>query len=195
MDRLKETIRIIDLKNSEDPNKTNVEGKAISNEILYAQRMTDWLFKLNPNPSEFLQIAVRANHIKRWEIARNTYPMTRQGYLQWREELIVFHIHETIQILKKLGYSDAEQGQVEKIMSKNHIKGDADCQLYEDVICLTFLEHYFAGFYDQKKPEEKKVHTIVKKTWFKMSEKARNQALTLDMPKHAQQLIKSALGV
>ncbi len=190
----KKAIQNIDLLNSEDPNKTTIAGKEWSNEVLYSQRMTEWLFKLNSNPSAALQIAVRANHIMRWKLDRKTYPMDRQGYLQWREDLIAYHISETIKIMKKLSFPTDEMLKLEKIMSKQHIKQDADCQTYEDVICLVFLEHYFASFYSDKQVEEDKMITILRKTWFKMSKTAQAEALKLDMPEQATAIVHKALN-
>ena len=49
--------------------------------------MTGWLERIEPKASEALQLAVRAQHIARWRIARDEYPMGRAGYLAWRKAL------------------------------------------------------------------------------------------------------------
>jgi len=52
-----------------------------------------------------------------------------------------------------------------------------EAQLLEDVICLVFLEHYFAEF--AKGHDEEKVIGILRKTWRKMSDRGHEAALKL----------------
>lgn len=192
---LDKAIQQIDKKNSNDPIKVIVDGVEIAGEIVYAQRMTHWLFELDKNPSAELQIAVRANHIGRWESPRSSYPMDRAGYLQWREDLILHHQKTVMSILDKLGFETLPVERVIQIMSKKLIKKDIESQIYEDTICLVFLEHYLAKFYQSNEVEEQKMITILRKTWYKMSKTGQEKALTLDLPEASQILIKKALGL
>ena len=59
------------------------------------------------NASRGLLIAARAQHICRWKIARNEYPMDRVGYLKWRESLKTMHAELTAEILEEVGYNKA----------------------------------------------------------------------------------------
>lgn len=190
---LEKAILEIDKKNSQDPVKKSIGGIEIAGEVLYSQRMTHWLFELNNHPSEELQIAVRANHIGRWESPRDQYPKDRTGYLQWRENLILHHQKTIMSILERLGYENAFIERVIQIMSKKLIKKDAESQMYEDTICLVFLEHYLANFYLSNDVEEQKMVFILRKTWHKMSKTAQEKALTLKLPNATQLLIKKAL--
>lgn len=190
---LEKAILHIDKKNSEDPVKVIIDGNEIAGEILYAQRMTHWLFELDKNPSGELQVAVRANHIARWESPRNNYPMDRPGYFKWREDLILHHQKTVKLILEELGSEILFIERVLQIMSKQMIKKDAESQMYEDTICLVFLEHYLAKFYLSSEVEEQKMISILRKTWPKMSKNGQDKALTLDLPEASQILVKKAL--
>jgi hypothetical protein len=61
----------------------------------------------------------------------------------------------------------------------------------EDALCLSFLEHELAEF-ATKHPDDKLVD-IIRKTWGKMSERARQLALLLPLPERAGRLVKQAL--
>src|SRR5580704_7803343 len=80
-----------DAENALDPNMEMADGVAHPRELLYARRLTDWVLKLAPDASETLRLAARCQHICRWTIPRNSFPMTRPGYLRWRNELKNFH--------------------------------------------------------------------------------------------------------
>ncbi len=64
--------------------------------------------------------------------------------------------------------------------------------MLEDVICLVFLENYFADFAAEHEAE--KVINILRKTWRKMSERGRAVALTLEIPGAARALVERALA-
>ena len=85
--RFETALALIDKANSEDINSYEVAGLNYPKELLYSLRMTRKLLRFEPNASKALQIAARAQHICRWKIARDAYPMDRVGYLKWREEL------------------------------------------------------------------------------------------------------------
>src|SRR4051812_30277363 len=51
-------------------NATDPNGK----ELLYAQRMMQWLDKLAPGASEPVRLAARGQHLMRWRIPRDSYP-------------------------------------------------------------------------------------------------------------------------
>src|SRR5574340_1175319 len=73
-------MALFDAANSEDPNQDEGQPK----ELLYARRMSDMSARFAPEASEAAQLAVRAQHIQRWKVPRNTYPMTKEGYHAWR---------------------------------------------------------------------------------------------------------------
>lgn len=177
-DRFKQAIARFDAANAADPNKEIFEGKEYTKEHLYAERMTAWLEKFEPNASEALQLAARAQHICRWKIPRSDYPMNRKGYNDWRTTLAKFHGDTAAALMKEVGYDDALCEKVKELLLKDRIKlADPDGQTLEDVICLVFLAYYFIPFAPHY--TEPKLIGIVQKTWKKMSERGHNAALEL----------------
>ena len=73
MNKFQEAIERIDAKNAEDPNLEMADGKEVPKELLYSERMTDKLLDFYSQASEELQIAVRAQHICRWKVPRDSY--------------------------------------------------------------------------------------------------------------------------
>src|SRR5215467_1980850 len=104
--RFEAAIRRFDEENSQDPNKREVGGTLHPFEFLYAQWLTAWVLGLEPGASEPLKLAARCQHLCRWQIPRDSYPMTRVGYLQWREALKKFHANKSGEILRDVGYSE-----------------------------------------------------------------------------------------
>lgn len=181
-------IEKFDAANAQDP---TLVGNAPA-ELVYARRMTDWLHRLYPDAAEALQLAARAQHIRRWMIPRSRYPMIRQGYHQWRTTLYSFHADEAAKILREVGYDDATIDRVRSLLRKEKLKADPQTQALEDVACLVFLENYFADF--AVKHEEKKIIDILRRTWKKMSERGRAAAMELPLKAEARRLVEMALG-
>lgn len=169
-EKFHQAIEKIDAANAQDPNQENLDGETFPKEILYSQRMTKWLEKLDPDASEALRLAARSQHICRWEIPRTEFPEGREGYHQWRTTLYQFHADKATEILQSVGYDEATIAQVQKLLMKKQLKLDPEVQMLEDVVCLVFLENYFADF-SQKHDEEKIVH-ILRRTWKKCHQKA-----------------------
>src|SRR5438094_6450406 len=96
-------LRRFDQENSCDPNIQLVDGQALPREVAYARWLTDWVLKLAPDASEPLRLAARCQHLCRWLVPRQSYPMTRAGYLQWREGLKKFHAQKAGEILREVG--------------------------------------------------------------------------------------------
>ncbi|WP_025739671.1 DUF4202 domain-containing protein [Aquimarina pacifica] len=190
--QLSEALTKIDQANANDPNHEIIEGQSIPKELIYGQRMTQTINTFEPNASVALQIAARAQHICRWEIPRETYPMDRVGYLKWREDLKKFHAKKTAGILTEIGYDKETIERVSFLLQKKKLKKDIETQTLEDVICLVFLNFYYEGFLI--KHEEEKIIDILQKTWRKMSEKGHKAALQLSYSDKGLALIKKALA-
>jgi hypothetical protein len=190
--RFESAIILIDKTNSEDINTYHVHGLEISKELLYSQRMSQKLLQFEPNASEELQIAARAQHIGRWKIARDEYPMDRVGYLKWRETLKKMHAEMAADILRTVGYDDEFIERVSFLINKKLIKKDDDSQTLEDVICLVFLEYYFEEF--AEKHTDEKLIDILQKTWVKMSDKGHEAALKIKFSEKSLSLVKQALA-
>lgn len=190
--KFQEAIVLIDQANSNDPNKEVFEGKEFPKEILYSNRMTEVLNDFYTDASEALQIAVRCQHICRWESPRSSYEMNRTGYLLWRQDLKKFHAKKASEILSSVGYEEEVIEKVSFLLQKKQLKKNQETQILEDVACLVFLSYYFEPFVI--KYEEEKIIDIVQKTWKKMSEKGHEAALKLPFSKSSFALISKALS-
>ena len=190
--RFETAIALIDKANSEDINTYEVSGINYPKELLYSQRMTRKLLQFEPNASKALQIAARAQHICRWKIARDEYPIDRLGYLKWRETLKRMHGDLTTDILKQVGYDDQFTDRVKAIILKKLIKKNEESQSFEDTICLVFLDYYFEEF--ASKHNDEKVIDILKKTWIKMSDKGHEAALKIPFSEKSLVLVKQAIS-
>jgi hypothetical protein len=177
-DRLNQIFQLIDEANSLDPHREIHEGQDYPKELLYGLRMSEWLENFAPDSTETLQIAARGQHIRRWEVSRQDYPETREGYLKWRSYLYGFHAARIAELMEQVGYEPELIARVGKILEKRGLKSDPEVQTLEDVACLVFLQFYFPEFAKTKDPE--KLMGIVRKTWNKMSERARARALELE---------------
>lgn len=182
----------IDAANAADPNEdTLADGTRIARELIYGQRMSAAQAAFAPDAPESVQLAARAQHIRRWEIPRADFPMDRAGYHRWRTTLYKFHADRAGEILKQVGFAPETIERVNFLLQKKKLRSDVDTQQLEDIICLTFLEHYFLPF-AVKHPEDKVVD-IVRKTWGKMSSAGQAAALKLDLAAEALRLINRAL--
>ena len=190
--RLAQAIQQIDVINSQDPNKEVVGNESVAKELVYGQRMSACLNQHWPEASEYLKIAVRAQHVKRWAIARSVYPEGKAGYLKWRKALGVMHAETAATLMLDVGYSQAEADMTSAIIRKEKLKTNSDSQALEDVACLVFLTYYFAPFVEKHSKE--KIISILQKTWRKMSAKSQAIALTLTLPEHLAKLVNEALG-
>lgn len=190
--RFNQAMALFDAANSADPNLDEGQPK----ELLYAQRMSDMIGRFAPQASEAAQLAVRAQHIRRWTVPRNTYPMTKEGYHAWRSGLYTFHADTAAELMRQAGYDDAMIERVKKAVGKRGIKVNPDSQLLEDVANLVFIEHYLLGF-ARSKPDydEEKWLVIIRRTWGKMSKEAQAFALSgrIRLPEPLVPLITKAI--
>ena len=183
----------IDAANAQDPNIEIYQSQTYPKELLYSNRMYERLMDFHPNASEEIQLATKAQHICRWKMPRESYPMDRVGYLKWREDLKKFHAKTTGEILTKAGYSQEFIDRVSFLIEKKLLKKDEETQLLEDVICLVFLEFYLDPFV--QKHDTEKLKNIILKTWNKMSEAGHQEALKINYTAANLQLIKDSLGL
>jgi hypothetical protein len=189
--RLDAAYEAIDAENARDPRRLVSEHGDAPAELAYGRRMTTWLEKLEPTASETLRVAVRAQHIRRFEVPRDSYPDGRAGYKQWRSELARRHASHAAEIARRVGFSDDEASRISDLVQKKSLRTDPEAQLLEDVACVVFLEHYFAEF--TLKHDRAKLIDIVQKTWRKMSERGRAAALTIPLGATERALVEEAL--
>ena len=189
--RFEAALRRFDLENSRDPNREMANGISHPRELLYAQRLTDWVLRLCPDASEELRLAARCQHICRWEIPRGSYPMTRPGYLKWRADLKQFHAQKAGEILLETGYDETAIRRVQELNQKKNFPDDPETRALEDALCLVFLQFQFAGL--AAKTDEDKTINALQKSWHKMTEAARAEALKLDYGPRENILLQRAL--
>ena len=182
-------IRRFDAENSRDPNVENGQPR----ELLYAQRLTDWVLKLCPDAGEALRLAARCQHICRWESPRENYPLTRAGYLKWRADLKKFHAQKSGEILRKIGYADETIHRVQDLNLKKNFPADSEVRVLEDALCLVFLEFQLTAL--AAKADDEKMINALRKSWEKMTEAARAEALKLNYGEREKGLIARALAV
>lgn len=195
-ERLNRALALIDAANAEDPNRETDGGREYPKELLYAMRMSEMLARIAPDASEAVQLAVRAQHICRWQLPRRDYPATREGYQRWRTTLYRHHADTAAALMREAGYDEEMVERVSRIVGKRGIKVDPETQLLEDVADLVFLEHYMAAFV-AKHPEydEAKWLDILQKTWKKMSPAGHAAALgKIELPEHLHPLVLKAAG-
>lgn len=192
--KFKSAIEAFDAANEADPNLVEVKGKPWPKELLYGHQMSEWMDRFAPDASEALRLAARCQHICRWEIPRDSYPRDRVGYLKWRTELKHMHARIAGEILERAGYDEDMIARVQSLLKKERLKSDPETQSLEDVVCLVFLENWFADFAKQHDPD--KIVDIVAKTWKKMSPAGHEAALAMahKLPADALALVQRALA-
>jgi hypothetical protein len=190
--RFETACRRFDAANSSDPNLEIVEGIARPSELVYAERLTHWVQKLCPAASEELRLAARCQHICRWMVERRSYPMTRPGYLKWREDLKRFHAEKAGEILRSAGYPEEAVAKVQALNLKKNFPQDPDSRVLEDALCLVFLEFQFAKL--AAKTSDEKMINALQKSWKKMTPAARERAMRLNFGSRERTLLERALA-
>ncbi|MCF7764489.1 MAG: DUF4202 domain-containing protein [Verrucomicrobia bacterium] len=175
--RFEAALERFDKENAQDPNTEHVNGEAIPRELAHARRLHEWVLKLSPDASEELQLAARCQHIRRWSVPRDSYEMSRTGYLKWRAGLKEFHAEHSGKILRELGFPEDTISKVQALNRKEGFPANPETRVMEDALCLVFLQFQFAEL-ATRTPEDKMI-TVLRKTWKKMSTAGRQEALAL----------------
>ena len=189
---LERALTAIDAAHAEDPNKVTVNGTEMPYELHYAQKCTSYLEKRAPSASEPLRLAIRAQHFRRWEVPRASYPMTRPGYHAWRTYLKKRQAELVEQICLDSGYSKEDSETVGSLIRKEDLKANEETMVLEDVACLVFLDDQFEAF--EKEHDEDKIVRILQKTWGKMTDQGHELALKIPMGERPMELVKKALA-
>ncbi len=190
--RFEDALRRFDEANARDPNRETIDVVTHPREWLYAQRLVKWVLQLCPGASEELRLAARCQHICRWEIPRQSHPMTRAGYLQWRATLKKFHAQKAGEILREAGYAEDVICRVQDLNLKQNFPNDLESRVLEDALCLVFLEFQFAEL--AARSEDDKMINALRKSWQKMTEAARAEALKLNFGPREKVLLERALN-
>lgn len=180
----------IDAAHSADPKHTD-DGQPA--ELVYADRMEGWVGKLVDDATPLLLLAARCQHLERWSVPRDTFPMDKPGYHAWRRSLYVKQAARAHELLVAAGVSTAEADEVSTWVSKSGLKTNPGTQALEDAAVLVFLEKEIEAFAAQhaEYPREKFVD-IIRKTWRKLTPKAQDLACQLDLSPTIAALISDA---
>lgn len=189
--RFETALQRFDEENGRDPNTEVVNGVPQPRELVYARRLTEWVLKLSPQAGEELRLAARCQHLCRWMIPRSSYEMTRAGYLKWRSDLKKFHANRAGQILREVGYPEETVAKVQALNLKQNFPNDPESRVLEDALCLVFLQYQLAEL--AAKTDEDKTVNALRKSWGKMTEAARAEALKLAYGEQERTLIEKAL--
>jgi hypothetical protein len=178
----------------EDPNKvTTSDGTELPYETHYSQKMESYLTKRKADASDVLKLAICGQHFRRWEVPRDSYPMTKIGYHTWRTHLKKRQAEGVGQILDECDYPLPDTERCMAMIKKEGLKqGEEEVQVLEDVACLVFLDDQFDEFKD--KHDEEKIVNILKKTWVKMSKEGQDLAIQIPMTDDCKALVGKALG-
>lgn len=190
MEAYRRARELIDQAHAADPQRT-AGGQAA--ELVYADRMESWVRELVPAPSELLLLAARCQHLERWSVPRSTYPLDKVGYHAWRKSLYVKQADRARSLLEQAGVPVQEATDVAIWVSKNGLKSNPGTQALEDAACLVFLENEIESFAAQHTDyTREKFIDIIRKTWRKMSPRAHELALTLELPESIAVLVREA---
>ncbi len=191
-DRLNRAVAAIDAANAADPNEIVVGGERRPKELAHAELVTRWVSRLDPAADEALLVAARAHHLRRWTIPRASYPEGRAGYLKWRRTLHDQHAREVAEILEAVGYDESTITRVQHLVRKRGLGSDPDVQVLEDALCLVFVETQLHDLAARLEPD--KLADVVQKTANKMSPRALELALGLDIEPGDRALLVQILG-
>lgn len=190
--RLREAFAILDDMHREDPTRSTSDGRSVPASLLYHQRLGEWLDRMAPNASAALRLAVRSQHVRRWSIPRDSYPMNKKGYRDWRTSLARFHAQTAAEVLVRVGYDSETIARVQQLLRKERLRTDPEVRILEDAVCLVFLETRLEEF--SQHHSEEKLLQILRKTWKKMSPLGHRLALELKLSETTAGLLQKALS-
>jgi hypothetical protein len=161
-------------------------------ELAYSRSLLAWVERLVSDPSEALRLAARAQHLERWAIPRDSYPLDRPGYLRWRIAVHDRQGQRAAEICREAGCPDELCARIDKLVAKRTQKEDPEGQALEDAACLVFLDEQAPTFAERY--DDDKMIGIIQKTWRKMSPAGHQLALGLPLSGRLKDLVTRALS-
>ncbi|GJM38616.1 MAG: hypothetical protein DHS20C19_19830 [Acidimicrobiales bacterium] len=186
MTALADLLAAIDADNADDPN--TFDGRPLAQ--AQGQMADGWVTHLDPNAADALRVAARAHHLRRWALLRSDYPEGRDGYLRWRRDQKKAHAERLGTILA--GADPALIERAAAIVQKKGLGSDPEVQVFEDAVCLTFIETQFLDTADKLGDDEKMVD-VVAKTLRKMSAAGHGAAATIALDDRSADLLRRAV--
>ena len=182
-------VAAIDDANAADPNTVEVRGQRVALALIHGRLAVEWIEKLVDEPDETLTLAARAHHLRRWELARDSYPPGRAGYLRWRRDQKVRHANDVAVILESCGYEPAEIEEVQRLIRREAIDG---AQAVEDAACLVFIETQLASLAERM--DHDLLIDVIRKTARKMSDRGLECVASIPLGEAERSLLELALG-
>lgn len=179
----------LDAANQADP--TQREGRPAA--LVHADGIDRWLARLVAEPGPALRIAARGQHLERWAIPRDQFPLDRGGYHRWRRAV---HERQGLRAAALIaGLVDTAIVQrVDDLIAKRCLQ-TAEGQALEDATCLVFLEQEVMDFVaDHAEYDADRWLRILRRTVAKMSPAARQWAATLALDPVLRPLVEQALA-
>ena len=192
MDAHARARELIDAAHGADPGRT-ADGRPA--ELAYADNMERWVVRIVPGAQPILRLAARCQHLERWMTPRASFPPGKPGYLAWRQFLYTRQSERAHELLAEAGVSGDEAADAATWVSKTGLRTNPGTQALEDAAVLVFLESEINAFAAQHSeyPREKFLD-ILRKTWRKMSPRAQELALGLELPAPIGALLREAAG-
>ena len=190
--RLEAALRRFRCIHREDPRSITVRGDPMPWSVHYHQRLLHWTLHFEPEASVALRLAAGCQHVRRWTVPRSSYEQGRKGYRRWRSRLAKLHREISASVLEEVGYDDDTIGRVGALLLKTGLKRDPDVQLFEDAICMVFLENELGTL--ATKHDDEKMVDVLRRTWKKMSAPGQSAALalSLELPERERTLVLRA---
>ncbi len=189
---LDKAIESIDRANADDPNRISVRGAVHALAEVHGQLASEWVRRLEPAAGDAVVIAARAHHLRRWELARATYPEGRAGYLRWRRDQKARHARDVEQLLIDAGCAAAEIERVQALLRREGLGTDPETQLVEDAACLVFIETQLAS--TAARLDRDHMLEVIRKTARKMSPAAIALVGEIPLTADEQSLLADALA-
>lgn len=190
-DQLERALATIDSLNERDPNLISFSGEERPKELVHSELVTQWIERLDSNPSDALRLAARAHHVERWVIPRSEYPKGRAGYLKWRAALQRHHAATAERVLAAQGVDSETTARVGDIICKRNLRSDPEVQCFEDALCLVFLETQLTALAGRL--DRDKMLKVLRLTLPKMSGAGREAALSLELNAGDRALLQQAV--
>jgi tRNAThr (cytosine32-N3)-methyltransferase len=186
-----QTVLQAAIKAIDDVHRTDPAGA----ELAYANSIESWMTRLLGSLDATARLAARCQHLERWVIPRQSYPMTRPGYHAWRQAVQARQGQRASDILDAVGIDAALVERIHDLVAKQTERHDPLAQVLEDAACLVFLDEQLSDFITQHKDyDEERWLRILRRTWAKMSPQGRTLALALPMPEAIRALLDKATG-
>jgi hypothetical protein len=186
----KQAVKEIDNAHSADIHLEKDNNDEYPSELIYSRRMLTMLNLFYPESDYILKLAVQCQHLKRWNVLRQKYSMNRQGYHQWRREVMEYQLQQTKEILLNVKIDENDLSLILDALKNQGNKSDGNAQIIQDTACLVFVKWYLQAF--AAKHEHSKVSDILKKTMRKMSEKAISAIPSIDLSPAVLQILNTA---